>query len=144
MKINETNEGWKVVINSKEVKLKDEREYIIPKSIKLAISDGDFVEAGSALAVGSLDIKEILLIKGLLAAQEYIVSEIQKVYESQGIPINDKHFEVIVRKMSDDVKTATSGDTAFLPGEIINKAGFEEENEKILAAGGEPAGRRHR
>ena len=89
--------------------------------------------------MGSLDIKEILLIKGLLPAQEYIVTEIQKVYESQGIPINDKHFEVIVRKMSDDIKVATSGDTAYLPGEIINKANFEEENEKILAAGGEPA-----
>ncbi|MFA5874557.1 MAG: hypothetical protein WC832_11390, partial [Anaerolineales bacterium] len=139
LKISETNEGWKVVIASKEAKLKDEREYIVPKSIKLAIKDGDFIESGSALASGSLDIKEILLIKGLLTAQEYIVSEIQKVYESQGIPINDKHFEVIVRKMSDDVKVATSGDTAFLPGEIINKAGFEEENEKILAAGGEPA-----
>ena len=128
-----------MVIASKEAKLKDEREYIIPKSIKLAIKDGDFIESGSPLASGSLDIKEILLIKGLLPAQEYIVSEIQKVYESQGIPINDKHFEVIVRKMSDDVKVATSGDTAFLPGEIINKAVFEEENEKILAAGGEPA-----
>lgn len=139
VKVSETNEGWKVVVNSKEAKLKDERQYLIPKSIKLAIKDGDFIEAGSPLATGSLDIKEILLIKGLLTAQEYIVSEIQKVYESQGIPINDKHFEVIVRKMSDDVKIATSGDTAFLPGEIINKAGFEEENEKILAAGGEPA-----
>lgn len=139
VKISETNEGWKVVIASKEAKLKDERQYLIPKSIKLAVKDGDFIESGSPLAAGSLDIKEILLIKGLLPAQEYIVSEIQKVYESQGIPINDKHFEVIVRKMSDDVKVATSGDTAFLPGEIINKALFEEENEKILAAGGEPA-----
>jgi len=139
IKISETNEGWKVVVSSKEAKLKDEREYIIPKSIKLAIKDGDFIEAGSPLATGSLDIKEILLIKGLLVAQEYIVSEIQKVYESQGIPLNDKHFEVIVRKMSDDVKVATAGDTAYLPGEIINKAIFEEENEKVLAAGGEPA-----
>ena len=139
VKIDETDGGWKVTVTSKEAKLKDEREYIIPKSIKLALADGDVIESGSALAQGSLDIKEILSIKGLLAAQEYIVSEIQKVYESQGIPINDKHFEVIVRKMSDDVKVATSGDTAFLPGEITNKASFEEENEKILAAGGEPA-----
>ncbi len=139
VKISETNEGWKVTVNSKEAKLKEEREYIIPKSVKLGISDGDFIDSGSPLAVGSLDLKEILLIKGLLSTQEYIVSEIQKVYESQGIPINDKHFEVIVRKMSDDVKVATSGDTAFLPGEIINKAIFEEENEKTLAAGGEPA-----
>jgi len=68
-----------------------------------------------------------------------LVHEIQKVYESQGIPINDKHFEAIVRKMSDEVRIATPGDTKFLPGDLVDKAGFEEENEKILAAGGEPA-----
>ena len=75
----------------------------------------------------------------LRAAQEYLVHEIQKVYESQGIPINDKHFEVIVRKMSDEVRIVTTGDTPFLPGELTSKASFEEENEKVLAAGGEPA-----
>src|SRR3989337_4453066 len=77
--------------------------------------------------------------RGLREAQEYLVNEIQKVYESQGIPINDKHFEVIVRKMSDEVRIVTSGDTRLLPGEIVDKATFEEENEKVLAAGGEPA-----
>lgn len=139
VRVNETAEGWKVIVVSKEAKLKDEREYIIPKSIKLTVSEGDVLEAGAPLAVGSLDIKEILAIKGLAAAQEYIVNEVQKVYESQGIPINDKHLEVIVRKMSDDVKITSYGDTTFLPGEIVDKASFEEENERILAAGGEPA-----
>ena len=86
-----------------------------------------------------MDIKEILSIKGLRAAQEYLVNEIQKVYESQGIPINDRHFEVIVRKMSDEVRIVTTGDTPFLPGELVSRATFEEENEKVLAAGGEPA-----
>jgi DNA-directed RNA polymerase subunit beta' len=139
VRINETNEGWKLVVTSKEPKIKDEREYIIPKSIKLVVKDGETIEAGTQLASGSLDVKEILSIKGLATAQEYVVNEIQKVYESQGIPINDKHFEVIVRKMSDDVKVVTYGDTIFLPGEIVDKASFEEENEKALAAGGEPA-----
>ena len=97
------------------------------------------VDAGTALAKGPLDIKEILSIKGLRAAQEYLVTEIQKVYESQGIPINDRHFEVIVRKMSDEVRVVTTGDTPFLPGELVSRATFEEENERVLAAGGEPA-----
>jgi len=80
-----------------------------------------------------------MVIKGLRFAQEYIISQVQKVYESQGIPINDKHFEVIVKKMSDKVKVVTCGDTMFLPGELVDKASFEAENEKVLAAGGEPA-----
>src|SRR3989344_7768526 len=137
-RISETDEGWKVTITSKGTP-KEEKEYIIPKTLELAVSDGELVEAGTALAKGALDIKDILSIKGLREAQEYLVHEIQKVYESQGIPINDKHFEVIVRKMSDEVRIVTTGDTPFLPGEITSRAIFEEENEKVLAAGGEPA-----
>ncbi len=137
--IRETEEGWKVTVTSVATKPKEEREYIIPKTIKLAVEDKQLVEAGTQLAVGALDIKEILTIRGLRAAQEYLVNEIQKVYESQGIPIHDKHFEVITRKMSDEVRIVTPGDTKFLPGDLADKAVFEEENEKILAAGGEPA-----
>lgn len=137
--VNETDEGWKVKITSIDTKPKEEREYLIPKAAKLVVEDKGLVEAGAQLAGGSLDIKDVLSIRGLKAAQEYLVSEVQKVYESQGIPINDKHFEVIVRKMSDEVRIMTPGDTPFLPGEITDKARFEEENEKALAAGGEPA-----
>ena len=137
-RISETDEGWKVTITSKGTP-KEEKEYIIPKTLELAIEDGEIVEAGSALAKGALDVKDILSIKGLRAAQEYIVNEIQKVYESQGIPINDKHVEVIVRKMSDEVRIVTTGDTPFLPGELTSRASFDGENEKVLAAGGEPS-----
>ncbi len=137
--VAETDEGWKVTVTSVDTKPKEEREYIIPKTIKLAVEDKQLVDAGTQLAAGSLDIKEILSIKGLRSAQEYLVAEIQKVYESQGIPISDKHFEVIVRKMSDEVRIVTPGDTRFLPGDLTDKASFEEENEKVLAAGGEPA-----
>lgn len=137
--ISETEEGWKVIVTSVATKPKEEREYIIPKTIKLAVTDKQLIEVGAQLAVGSLDIKEILTIRGLRAAQEYLVSEIQQVYESQGIAINDRHFEVISRKMSDEVRIVTPGDTKFLPGDLGDKAAFEEENEKILAAGGEPA-----
>ncbi|OGM20075.1 DNA-directed RNA polymerase subunit beta' [Candidatus Woesebacteria bacterium RIFCSPHIGHO2_01_FULL_38_9] len=139
VRIADTEEGWKVTITSSKTKPKEEREYIVPKTVKLAVSDKDEVEVGTPLAEGSLDIREVLTVKGLRAAQEYLVNEIQRVYESQGIPIHDKHFEVIVRKMSDEVRIITSGDTPLLPGELIEKAIFEEENEKVLAAGGEPA-----
>ena len=139
VRIGESEEGWKVTVGALKSKPKEDREYIIPKTVGLAVADGDVVEVGTPLAVGSLDIREILSIKGLRAAQEYVINEIQKVYESQGIPIHDKHFEVIVRKMGDEVRIVTSGDTPLLLGELVEKATFEEENEKVLAAGGEPA-----
>lgn len=139
VRVSDSEAGWKVAVTSQHTKPKDEREYIIPKTLQLTVADKDTIEAGTPLAAGSLDIREILSIKGLRAAQEYLIAEIQKVYESQGIPIHDKHFEVIVRKMSDEVRIETSGDTPLLPGELIDKARFEEENEKVLAAGGEPA-----
>lgn len=136
--VTEVDQGWKVVVTTKGTP-KEEREYILPKTLELSVEDGQLVDAGTALSKGPLDIKDVLSIKGLRAAQEYLVQEIQKVYESQGIPINDKHFEVIVRKMSDEVRVVTTGDTAFLPGELTSKANFEDENEKVMAAGGEPA-----
>ncbi len=137
-RVTETDEGWKVTITAKGTQ-KEEKEYIVPKTLELNIEDGELVEAGRPLAKGSLDIKDILSIKGLKSAQEYIVNEIQNVYESQGIPINDRHVEVIVRKMSDEVRIVTTGDTPFLPGELTSRTNFDEENEKVLAAGGEPA-----
>ena len=139
VKISETEAGWKVVITNIGSKPIEEREYLIPKTQKLSVSDKQLIYAGAQLASGALDIKEILSLKGLVSAQEYLVNEIQLVYESQGIPIDDKHFEVIVKKMSDEVRIVTPGDTPLLPGELVDKALFEEENEKVLAAGGEPA-----
>jgi len=139
VKVAETEEGWKVTVTNTEMKPVEERNYLIPKTVKLAVEDKQLIDAGTQLAAGALDIKEILSIRGLREAQEYLVNEIQKVYESQGIPINDKHFEVIIRKMSDEVRIVTPGDTPLLPGEIVDKTTFEEENEKVLAAGGEPA-----
>ncbi len=135
----ETDSGWKVRIVNTSIKPKEERDYLIPKTLVLAVADKQNVEVGTPLAQGSLDIKEVLLIKGLKAAQEYLISQIQSVYESQGIPIHDKHFEVIVRKMSDEVRVMTPGDTSFLPGELSETTTFEEENEGVLAEGGEPS-----
>ncbi|MEK7526776.1 MAG: DNA-directed RNA polymerase subunit beta' [Patescibacteria group bacterium] len=132
--VTETEVGWKVTIKAVD-KSKEEREYVIPKASKLIVEEGQLVAIGTQLASGSLDIKEVLIVSGLKAAQEYLVNELQAVYESQGIPINDKHFEVIIRKMTDEVKVSNAGDTSFLPGDIVDKAKFEEENEQVKADG---------
>jgi DNA-directed RNA polymerase subunit beta' len=139
VKVSESEEGWSVKVVSTDTKPKEEREYILPKTSKLAVEDGQLIEAGTQLSSGFLDIKEVLAIKGLRSAQEYLVNQLQAVYESQGIPINDRHFEVIIRKMSDEVKIVTPGDTTLLPDEVIEKSRFEEENERVLAQGGEPS-----
>lgn len=117
----------------------EEREYIIPATATLLVEEGQLIDAGTTLASGHVDVKETLRIQGLRAAQRYIVDAVRSVYESQGVPINEKHFEVIVRKMSDKVRIESQGDTNLLPGEIIDKLRFEEENERVLAGGGEPA-----
>ncbi len=106
------------------------REYLIPLTSSLKVKDGEEILAGTQIASGSLDIKEILRIKGLREAQKYLVNEIQNVYESQGIPINDKHFEIIVRKMSEKVRIKAQGSTSLLPGEIVEQMVFDEENLK--------------
>ena len=135
----ETDEGFKVKIRSLGVKPVEEREYIIPLTSNLWVKNGDKIEAGMQIASGALNVKDILEVKGLRAAQEYLVHEVQAVYESQGIPIKDKHFEIIVKKMSDKVKITNPGDTEFLIGELATRAHFEEENSRVMAEGGEPA-----
>ena len=117
----------------------EEREYIIPATATLLVEEGQLIDAGTTLASGHVDVKEILRVQGLRQAQRYIVDEVRTVYESQGVPINEKHFEVIVRKMSDKVRVDSQGDTNLLPGEIVDKLRFEEENKRVLAGGGEPA-----
>jgi DNA-directed RNA polymerase subunit beta' len=138
--VKETEEGgFKVIVRSVGIKPAEEREYFVPPMIKLNVENGQLVDAGTQLAVGALDVREVLEVRGVRAAQEYLIEEIQAVYESQGIAINDRHFESIVRKMSDKVQIETAGDTHFLPGELISKARFTEENEKVIAEGGEPS-----
>ncbi|MBI2085829.1 DNA-directed RNA polymerase subunit beta' [Candidatus Daviesbacteria bacterium] len=134
----ETELGIRVRVKTTQ-KPHEEREYIIPATAALLVEEGQLIDAGTVLASGHVDVKEILRIQGLKAAQRYIVDEVRSVYESQGVPINEKYFEVIVRKMSDKVRVETQGDTNLLPGEIIDKLRFEEENRRVLASGGEPA-----
>lgn len=139
VKIEESEEGYTVKIKSTNLKPPVEREYFIPPTSELTVADGDLVAAGTPLSAGYLDIKEVLSISGLRQAQQYIIDGTQEVYESQGVAINDKHFEAIVRKMSEKVRIETPGDTVLLPGELIDKNRFQEENTKVLAEGGEPA-----
>jgi len=136
--ILEKDEGYKVRVKT-VVKPVEEREYLIPLNSTLQVKEGELISVGTQLASGALDVKEILTVKGLKSAQEYLVDEIQMVYESQGIPIHDKHCEIIIKKMSEKVRINTVGDTIFLPGELATKIAFGEENARVLAEGGEPA-----
>ncbi len=115
------------------------KTYTVPKTTKIMVSDDELVHAGSQLASGVLDIRDILKLRGMRAAQQYLLDEIQRVYESQGISIHDKHFEVTISKMSDKVMIETAGDTSLLPGEIVDRMRFREENEAVMAEGGEPS-----
>jgi len=117
----------------------EERSYSLPKTSALLVAEGDLIHTGTQLAGGTLDVREIMQVRGMLAAQEYLIEQIQKVYESQGIPIHDKHFEVVVRKMSDKVQIELSGDTDFLTGEVTERNKFIQANDAVMAAGGEPA-----
>ena len=137
--IETTDDGYIIKIKNSRVKLTEEREYFVPLASTLSVSDGDEIGVGAQLAEGYLDPKEIIKIKDLLAAQRYIIKEAQKVYESQGIGINDKHFETILRKMSDKVIIETVGDTVLIPGDFITRTKFEEMNADVLSQGGEPA-----
>ena len=136
----ETNEdGHHVQIKNTRIKPIDTQEYFVPLSMTLTVADGDEVIAGTPLAEGDLDPKEVLKVGGIPMAQRYLITEVQRVYESQGIGINDKHFEVITRKMSDKVIVESVGDTSLIPGDFVTKARFEEMNGEVLAEGGEPA-----
>ena len=138
VKVEESEDGYKIKVKS-TTKPSGEMEYIIPPTAELAVEDGQLIAAGTPLLTGYLDIKEILSVSGLHAAQKYITDGTQEVYESQGVAINDKHFEIIVKKMSEKVRIESSGDTVLLPGELIDKNRFQEKNAKVLAEGGEPA-----
>ncbi len=139
VKVEQTDEGYLVQVKNTKIKPVESQEYFVPLSMALSVADGDEIVAGTPLADGYLDPKEVLKIGGLNMAQHYLTTEVQKVYESQGISINDKHFEVVLRKMSDKVIIETVGDTALIPGDFVTKARFEEINAEVLSEGGEPA-----
>jgi len=131
-----TMEGSDLVVRYEEV---DDREYLIPPSTRLLVSTGQMVRAGDALTDGPKNPQDILAVLGREAVQHYLVAEVQGVYRSQGVSINDKHIEVITRQMLRKVRVDAPGDTELLPGEIVDRFHYEEVNQRVLAEGGEPA-----
>ncbi|ERK32527.1 DNA-directed RNA polymerase subunit beta' [Clostridium intestinale] len=116
-----------------------EKTYDIPFGSRLKVSDGDIVSAGDEITEGSVNPHDIMGIKGVDGARQYLLSEVQKVYRLQGVDINDKHLEVVVRQMTRKVKISESGDTELLSGTLIDMFDFDEENARVEAFGGEPA-----
>jgi DNA-directed RNA polymerase subunit beta' len=114
-------------------------EYIIPRGRHVSVFDGDYVRAGEALMEGSANPHDILRIKGPRELSRYLVDEVQKVYRLQGVRINDKHIEVIVRQMLRRVVVNEAGDSDFILGEEIERWRFEEGNQQIIERGGKPA-----
>jgi DNA-directed RNA polymerase subunit beta' len=129
--------GKRKVVVSPE--LGDAREYLIPKGKHIRVREGDFVRAGEPLMDGSVNPHDILGVLGEKALAKYMVEEIQEVYRLQGVRINDKHIETIVRQMLRRVRIKDAGDTRFLAEEQVEKQGFELENETVMSAGGKPA-----
>lgn len=117
----------------------EEYSYDIPFGSRLKVYDGDFIEAGDEITEGSVNPHDIMNIKGVDGAREYLLSEVQKVYRLQGVDINDKHLEVVVRQMTRKIKVSESGDTELLPGVMIDIFDFEAENARVEALGGEKA-----
>jgi len=113
--------------------------YFVPRGKHVSVLDGDYVRAGEALMDGSADPHDILKIRGLKELAKYLVNEVQEVYRLQGVRINDKHIEVIVRQMVRQVSVTDAGDSEFLLGESVEKWRFQEENNKLIAAGKQPA-----
>ena len=110
----------------------EKKVYLIPTSKQILAQNEDFVKAGTPLSEGAVTPADILAIKGPMKVQEYIVNEVQEVYRLQGVKINDKHFEVIVRQMMRKVEVIEPGDTNFLEGELVNKIDFRETNDQIF------------
>ena len=115
-----------------ESKLGDIKKYLVKLSNQILVQENDFVKAGMPLSDGSITPNDILNIKGPSAVQQYLVNEVQEVYRLQGVKINDKHFEVVVRQMMRKVRIQDSGDTIFLEDQLVHKSDFIEENDEIF------------
>ncbi len=118
---------------------RDEREYEVPPAVRLLVAEGQYIKAGTQLVEGSRNPHRILQVLGREATQMYILSEIQKVYRSQGVNINDKHFEVIIRKMLGKMQVVDPGDTDLLPGDLVDRLALQEINRRAIAEGKQPA-----
>jgi len=129
-------EGNRLIVTYQDV---DRRDYTVPNTARIKVLVGQEVHAGDMLTEGSQNPDDILNVLGPQSVQKYLVDEVQRVYRSQGVGINDKHIEVIVRQMLRKVRVETPGDTELLPGELIDRFAIDETNRSVLAQDGEPA-----
>ena len=135
--ISDTKKKREIIVTNEETG--ESKAYLIPYGSRIKILDGAKLEAGDELTEGSVNPHDILKIKGLRAVQDYMIQEVQRVYRLQGVEINDKHIEVIVRQMLKKIRIEESGDTEFLPGTNVDRLEFEDVNEALEAEGKEPA-----
>ena len=135
--LNDTKKKREIIVTNRETG--ESKAYLIPYGSRVKVADGAELEAGDELTEGSVNPHDILRIKGLRAVQDYMIQEVQRVYRLQGVEINDKHIEVIVRQMLKKIRIEESGDTEFLPGTNVDRLEFEDVNEALEAEGKEPA-----
>ncbi|MCI5595707.1 MAG: DNA-directed RNA polymerase subunit beta' [Lachnospiraceae bacterium] len=137
VQVKDTKTKREVVVTDPESG--ETKAYLIPYGSRIKVMDGQVLEAGDELTEGSVNPHDILKIKGVRAVQDYMLREVQRVYRLQGVDINDKHVEVIVRQMLKKVRIEESGDSDYLPGTLVDILDFEEMNENLIDAGKEPA-----
>lgn len=136
VRMEETKKKRTVIVTSNSG---EEFTYEIPFGSRIKVINGDIIGAGDEITEGSVNPHDIIRIKGVKGVKNYLLSEVQKVYRLQGVDINDKHLEVVIRQMTRKIKVEESGDTELLPGTMMDIFDFEEANEKALALGGKPA-----
>ena len=135
--INDTKKKREIIVTNHETG--ESKAYLIPYGSRIKVQDGAELGAGDELTEGSVNPHDILKIKGLRAVQDYMIQEVQRVYRLQGVEINDKHIEVVVRQMLKKIRIEENGDSDFLPGTMVDTLDFEDTNERLIAEGKEPA-----
>ena len=137
VEIRDTKKKREIIVTNQETG--ESKTYLIPYGSRIKVLDGVELGAGDELTEGSVNPHDILRIKGVRAVQDYMIQEVQRVYRLQGVEINDKHIEVIVRQMLQKIRIEEAGDTEFLPGTQVDILDFEDTNEKMIEEGKEPA-----
>ena len=137
VEIRDTKKKREVIVTDNEKA--QSKTYLIPYGSRLKVTDGQVLEAGDVLTEGSINPHDLLKIKGVKAVQEYMISEVQRVYRLQGVEINDKHIEMIVHQMMKKERINEAGDSRFIPGTTVDRLDFEDENERLIAEGKVPA-----
>jgi DNA-directed RNA polymerase subunit beta' len=137
VEIEETDKARKVIVTPDDGS--DKIEYVVSRRSRLNVAEGEHIEVGRTLTVGTPDPKEVLRILGVRATQQHLVDEVQSVYKSQGVSIHAKHIEIIVRQMLRRITVLESGDTNLLPSDLVDRVQFESENRRVVSEGGKPA-----